>query len=244
MADLAQELRDLGRRIEYPPQPDVAASVRRRLETEAAPARFAWRRRPLVVAVAVLVLAIAVAFAVPPARTAILRFFHIQGATVERVPTLPKVPPGAQLALGRRVTLEQAERLAGFRVLLPALGKPDDVYYDSQPPGGMISLVYGSKEHVHLLVSEFRGVEEPQLIEKQVGEETTIERVLVDGYPGIWVGGAPHAFMYRAPDGQVILESLRLANNALVWSRGQLTLRLEGRNLTKANALRIGASMR
>jgi hypothetical protein len=93
-------------------------------------------------------------------------------------------------------------------------------------------------------VTEFRGVEAPDLIEKQVAEGTRVERLLVDGYPGIWIGGEPHLFMYRAPDGQVIRESIRLSGNALVWQRNELTLRLEGPGLTKAEALRTAESVR
>ena len=42
-------------------------------------------------AFAVLAVAVGAAMAVPQARTAILEFFRLRGATVERVETLPRV---------------------------------------------------------------------------------------------------------------------------------------------------------
>ena len=80
MSSLEQRLQELGRELAFPPEPDLARAAR------AAPGRpFPWRW----VALAAAVVALAAAFAVPQARTSILRFFHIRGATVERVETLP-----------------------------------------------------------------------------------------------------------------------------------------------------------
>ena len=61
------------------------------LRLEPVPARRS-RRRGLVLVLAVVVVAIGIAFAVPPARSAILDFFHLGGVTVERVQT----PPAAE----------------------------------------------------------------------------------------------------------------------------------------------------
>ena len=83
MSSLEQRLQRLGQELEYPPEPDVAPAVLVRLDRRP----FPWR----VVAVALAVLAVAVgaAFAVPQARTTILKWFHLRGVTVERVETLP-----------------------------------------------------------------------------------------------------------------------------------------------------------
>src|SRR5207249_3599125 len=76
---LERDLRALAAELEWPDTPALA------------PLELGRRRnlRPLVLALAVLVLALAVAFAVPPARSAILRFLHLRGVSVERVETLP-----------------------------------------------------------------------------------------------------------------------------------------------------------
>src|SRR5205823_10953262 len=76
--NLEQELRAVP--IAWPETPT--------LRVELAPRGRAWRR-PLVLGLALVLLALAIAFAVPPARSAILRFFHLRGVTIERVDTLP-----------------------------------------------------------------------------------------------------------------------------------------------------------
>ena len=60
--DLDRELRDLGPRVEYPPVPDLARSVRGRLETEAGGTGSPPRARPQLwwIAAAALVLLVAV----------------------------------------------------------------------------------------------------------------------------------------------------------------------------------------
>ena len=82
MSTLEQRLQELGRELAFPPEPDLVPRVRERAHGTP----FPWRA--VAVAFAVVVLAVAVAFAVPPARSAILRWFHLGGATVERVETL------------------------------------------------------------------------------------------------------------------------------------------------------------
>src|SRR2546421_9886083 len=92
MPELERDLREVGRLIAFPPEPNLVLGVVGRLTERPR------RRRPLVLALAVLAVSLAAAFAVPPAWTAILRFFHIGGETVERVNVLPPArhrPPGA-----------------------------------------------------------------------------------------------------------------------------------------------------
>ncbi|HEX3686147.1 MAG TPA: hypothetical protein VHU60_01075, partial [Gaiellaceae bacterium] len=77
MSSLEQRLQALGRELAFPPEPDLASRA------GLSERRFPWRWAAL--AAAVVAVALAAAFAVPGARTAILRWFHIEGATVERV---------------------------------------------------------------------------------------------------------------------------------------------------------------
>src|SRR5919204_2243483 len=119
MAELERDLREVGRLLAFPPEPDLVPAVRARLGEEPRPPFFG-RRRVLVLALAALVVAIAAAFAVPPARTEILRFFHIGGGTIERVPTLPNAPRRSPVAgLAGPMSLAQATKLAGFQPGLP-----------------------------------------------------------------------------------------------------------------------------
>ena len=116
MSELELQLLALGRGLELPAERDLAPAVAARLEGQRP---FPWRR-VAVVALAVLVVAIAAAFAVPQARTTILRWFHLGGATVERVETLPPAVERSKAGgLGRAMSLKQAERTVGFHILLP-----------------------------------------------------------------------------------------------------------------------------
>ena len=99
MPDLERQLRELGNVLELPAAPDLVDAVRSRIGEDRVPGL--QRRRWLVVAIAALGLALAAAMAVPQARTAILEFLHIRGASVERVPTLPSVSPPARSRLSR-----------------------------------------------------------------------------------------------------------------------------------------------
>lgn len=254
MADLERDLRDLGAALDFPPTPDVATAVRRRLAAEARPAPRLSRRRALVLAFAVLAVAVGAVMAVPPARTAILDWLGLRGVRIERTPTAPSAGTtttrglsDAELALGERVTLAEARRRARYPILVPpaSLGDPDAVYFDPAAPGGQVSFVYRDGDEIRLLVSEFRASVEEEFIEKSAGPGTRIEAVAVNGQPGWWLEGEPHEFFYldRA-SGQMRPETLRLAANTLLWVSGERTLRIEGENLTRAEAIRIAEAFR
>jgi hypothetical protein len=86
MAELERDLHAL--RIELPPEPDLAPRVRAALGPP--PRR---RHSRLVLVAAALAVALGAALAVPDSRSALLRFFGIQGATVVELGDLPKVGP-------------------------------------------------------------------------------------------------------------------------------------------------------
>ncbi len=224
MAELERELRLLGAAIEQPAEPDLARSVRARIAGRR-PRRIP--RRQLAVVFAALVVAVGVAFAVPQARSAILRFFGLENVAVVRVHELPPATRGPG-AIGERLSLADAERRVGFEALLPDLGRPDAVYLD--PGGELLVLLYG--EPVRVRLSEFKA---QYSLEKFVTSEQLVQRVRVDGRRGLWIRG-PHvvAELFGQP---------RLSGSALVWQRDGLTLRLEGR-LSKRQALRLASSIR
>jgi hypothetical protein len=245
MADLELQLRELGAQIEYPPTPDIAGAVRARLAAEPSQRPFGLRRA-VVIAVAVLAVAVAAVMAVPQARTAILEWLGLRGVTIERVSTQPTAPAEAELGLGDRVSLDGARSRAAYEVLVPQTDEFGDpgVYYSSLVQGGQVGFVYRSDDgRVVLLITEFRGSLEEDFIHKSAGPETTIERVTVNGEPGFWLEGEPHEFLYLDEAGQPIFETLRLAGNTLLWTQGEVTLRLEG-DVTKAEALAVAESMR
>jgi hypothetical protein len=219
MPELDAALRELGRQVEFPPTPDLASSIRERLER---PRRWL---RPVAIALAVLVVAIGAALAVPPARTAILDWLGLRGVSIVRVDELPPTSPIRRLELGRHVTLAEAPPWT----LVPD-DKPDSVFVED----GTVNLLWGTPDDVRLLLTEFRG--EPY-IEKLIEPNADVEPVSVNGRPGAWLE-EPHVVMIRDPSGRLRDDAARLAGKTLLWEHGELTLRLEG-DLSKAEALRI-----
>ena len=237
MAELELALRELGRHVEFPPSPDLASGVRRRLGDRR---RIRWQR-PLVIALAVLGVAIGAVLAVQPARTAVLDWLGIRGARITRVEKLPPAPALGNLDLGRRITLAEARRRAPW-LLVPSaegVGAPDLVSRSARVPGGKITLLWGRPRDVHLLLTEFRGA---AFIEKLVQPGAKVELLQVDGSPGAWLGGS-HVLMYRDRDGRIRDDTARLAGKTLLWQRGAVTLRLEG-DFSREEALRIARSTR
>jgi hypothetical protein len=229
MNELERSLVALGGELAFPPAPDLAPRVGERL---AAPApRRSWStRRALVLAIAVVVLALAAAFAVPSARTAILRFFHLRGVTIERVETLPPATRTSLTAeLGKPASEPLVERRLGFVPLVPAGVSNPQLYLRD----GFVSMVVGRKPPVTL--TEFRFGRGPDIVKKFMGPASSVEPVEI-GDGGYWLSGAQHVtYVPSLPP--------RYAGNVLLWQRGDVTLRLEGA-LTKAQALAIARSLR
>jgi hypothetical protein len=246
MPELARELRLLGAEIAWPAEPQLAARVRARVTAREREARAPWFsgwRRPAAIALAVLAVAVAAAMAVPQARTAIFRWLGITSVRIVHVDTLPSVPVNRQLDLGERVTLARARSSVRYHVYVPRkAGSPDAVYLLHFPPGGQVSLLYGSPSRPRLLFSQFRGRNTQEFIEKLVTMGTNVERVSVDGERGYFLSGEPHQFTYLDAEGQVIQESIRLARNTLLWEHDGLILRLEGA-FNKQDALALARSV-
>ena len=206
---LERDLRSLGPTVAWPPTPDVASRLELRPR----------RRRALVVAVALAVVALVAAFAVPQSRSAILRFFHLRGVSVERVGTLPRAQE-LPLAAGLGSPVDDAGALS-------VLGGPflPAVHGTLYERDGIVStLVRGP-----VLLSEFGA---PEFLKKFV--TSNVEWVEVaPGVQGLWISGAPHVVFFF-PEA-----SPRLAGNVLVWATDTRTFRLEGRDLGRDNALRL-----
>ena len=229
MTELEQQLRALP--VAVPETPDLAPPVLVRLEGRP----FPWRRAA-VLALAVLVVAIAAAFAVPQARTTILHWFHIGGATIERVDTLPPAVQRSQAGgLGRPMSLQAAERIVGFRILLPPLKcrcRRLRVYVLGD---SMASVVLGPGGGRRMLLSEFPSFG-PLSLKKLTIDQTRLEEARVNGNEGVWIEGGTHTLKYFDRRYGVQEQTVLIHGNVLIWVRGGLTLRLEGR-LTKEEAL-------
>jgi hypothetical protein len=245
MSDLELALVALGRELDQPPTPDLATRVGDRLAE--APAARTWpsRRRALVLALAVLAVAICAVLAVPGTRAAVLEFLHLRGVTIQRVdelPTVPLQPDFNELFLGDRMSLGEARESADFEVVLPeALGEPDAVFFQDNPPGGMVSLVYGTPEQPRALFTQFSGRVD-EVIYKKVAAGTHIAPLQIEGRAGFFLSGDPHEFSYFDRTGEYRQEIVRLAGNTLLWERGTLTLRLEA-DINREEAVEIARSV-
>jgi len=231
MNELERRLQELGGEIAYPATPPFDLDFERR------PARVGYRR-PLALAFAILVVALAGVLALSPgARSAFLEIFRIEGATVERLETLPDVP-AQRIDYGERVSRETAERRAGFE-LLDLGDEPDAIFIR---PDGLASVVYGDPAEPRLVLSQARGAIYDGFIKKTGGRGTIIREVTVDGEPGLFVDGPDHFVMFLDENGLISDEPTYLAGTVLLWNRDGLLLRLEG-ELTQAEALELAESV-
>jgi hypothetical protein len=218
MTELERALAALGNELEFPPSPDVWPRVRERLQ------RRRWVR-PLVFAVALGVVALGIAFAVPPARSAILRFFHVGAATVERVETLPR---------------------AKQRPLVSGLGAPVSHATLKVPPGTAATRFYARPglaaallryQGKPMLFAKIQG-DQMGLFKKVVDNDTLVEPVDIGEF-GLWITGAPHVLLWQFNYGEPREARTRLAGNVLLWLEGDTTYRLEG-DLDKGQMLQLG----
>ena len=228
---LEQRLEALGRELAFPPEPDLAPAVL----AQAGRRPFPWRSVAL--AAAVVAVAVAAALAVPQARTAILRFFHLQGATVIRVEALP--PAAERTGLGRAAPLRKVERQVGFRLRLPPLagGPPRRAYVVGDSLATVVLRAHGTR----VLLSEFPSLGD-RTVEKLAAGATSVQRVRVEGRPGLWLTGT-HTFAYFDRETGYAERPVRIHANVLLWVRGGLTLRLEG-DLPRSQALELARLVR
>jgi len=231
VSELELRLEDLGRELAFPPTPDLAPAVLERGLRKP----FAWGR--VGVAIALALVALAAAFVVPQARTAILRFFHLGGATVVRVDTLPQATERSLAAgLGVPVTLQEAQRRADVELLLPPGERPTRAYVLGDALVTVVLKAHGKP----VLLSEFGSFGAGSL-QKLVAQEANVETTRVNGAEAVWIRG-PHAFEYFGRNG-FHQAPVREQGNVLLWLHGDQTLRLEG-PLTKAQALELARRTR
>lgn len=255
MPELEHRLLALARELEYPPAPDLADAVRRRIEATPSPTRPRaprWRLvRVLVIAALLLALAAATTLAVSPAARDSLRdLLDIGGVEIETTTAPP--PPAVRRGpdLGLATTLGAASAELGFHPLVPvALGRPDGVFADRHPRA--LNLVYRPDPPrlphtpttgVGLLATELPGRVSGEYLHKVVSVATRVERLTVEGRPAVWIAGAPHFFLYGRRDGRILESELDVAQNVLLLERGQVLVRLEG-VFGKRDAVRIARSL-
>jgi hypothetical protein len=235
VTSLEIRLQALRHELDIPPERDLAPAVLARLEGRRP---FAWRRAAAL-ALALVAIAVGAAFAVPQARSAILRFFHIGGETIVRVDTLPPAVERSEAAgLGSPLSRSEAERTLGFRLLLPPVhGKaPERVYLLGDSIGTVVLRSHGQP----VLLSEFSSPGEIGL-KKLTIDQTEVQWVRVSGRDAVWIRGT-HTLTYFDRQLGFREQTIRIRGNVLLWTRGRLTLRLEGQ-LSRAQAIELAESI-
>jgi hypothetical protein len=246
--DLERELAALGAHIDMPRERDLAAVVRRRIETVPArrrlPLPLVWTRRSILIAVALVLVA---------ASAAVATYFGVRGVRVrigETPPPTATASVGASLNLGEPTDLAAARAEVSFAVGVPtALGPPDETYLGRALPGYRVTLLYrprpglpeAGETGAGLLLFEFVGNVERGALDKFV-EPGQVREVRVDGAYGLWIEG-PHTISWRDRAGNMMADTVRLSGNVLLWERGAVTYRLESATSLQ-EALRIARSVR
>ena len=217
MTELERALQSLGRELDFPAEPDLVPRVRARLERP-------FLRRALLVALALVLVAFGIAMAVPDARSAILRFFHLGAVAVEQVETLPTARERPLVAgFGPALSRSEAEARGMMRIVLPDFDGPAPTRFYTRP--GFIATVFRAGSKPVLLV-EFKG-DQTGIAKKVLSPENSITPVEIrDG--GLWIQGERHVLMWQYGVGDVHRLETRLAGNVLLWLDGGRTYRLEG----------------
>jgi hypothetical protein len=270
-AGLEADLRELGRSLAYPaPAPDFASRVTQRIASR--PLTRPWWRgqsrvfgrpvqRALLLAAVLLLVLAAVAGAVGLGLPGLRIIFGLPAGSspsplASPTSTEPSVSPGAPgsaLGLGQTVALEQLDQVAGFHVLRPsdpAIGPPEAAYVDAAR-ANQVSLVWSAgpglpptlEPGIGLLLTQFDGRLDDGFFSKAIGTGTTVEPVRVNGREAYWVSGEPHFFFYTGRGGEFVEDPRRWVGDALLWSDGSYTYRLET-SLGRDEAIAIASSIR
>jgi hypothetical protein len=157
--------------------------------------------------------------------------------TSSPTPTVAPTPPGplgSDLDLGSLTTPTEAPGLVDFPLAFPtssSVGLPDTIWFRD----GRITLVWKTRPGlpateeagIGLLITEFRGSVNSDFFDKMIGPGTTVSPVTVGGVAGWWISGEPHELLYLDPRGLIVPDSSRVVGDSLIWSRGDITFRME-----------------
>jgi hypothetical protein len=237
-----------------PPEPDVASTVRARLQTAGStgrPHRRLWQAAAVLIGFVTIAAALVVAS--PQVRAALLDVFRVGSVEVHPGPaptaTLSPAKPGPATGL-HASTLATAQQSADFHVFVPAapLDRPDEVLVENGPHPTYVGLRYGpgpgrppaSTGGLAVQVDELAG-DSTRFFEKYLGGAPA-RPVRVGDAPGVWIDG-PHELIVVDRTGEIRVEPPRLAARTLVWQRDGVTLRLEG-DFTLEQAMAVASGMR
>lgn len=260
--DLERMLAELRPHVAFPPQPDLAGSIRSQIAARSLDldrARWdGWRSRPRQLAigfVAFLAVLTGALVASPDLRTTVADRLGLDGIRIEFVDDEPAPatdPVGATLLLGEATTLAGAQASVPYVIQLPAaLGAPDEVYLRQLSAGPMVSLLYrprpdlpeAAETGVGAILMQFPASSHPADLSKRItaGMGTVVEIEFSDG-TGYWVTGKSEFMIPNDPSQDFDDLIGRPSANVLLWESDGLTFRLET-DLTQSDAVAIAESI-
>jgi hypothetical protein len=208
--NLDDELRILGRSAVVPPVDEgLTAAVLSRVAGVPVRRRLRDRWRAFVAGFLVL---IAGAALTPPVRATVAEWLNIGGVQARPVGTGPTSAPPAPGVSGQ-LSLEEAERIAGFKPALPqSLGAPKGV----EASAGFVAIGWESG----IRLEQFRAEVSPLYLKKYYDSLEYVPDI--NGY---WFK-TPHELVLEDEHG--VEQRVRVAGPTLVWVSNGVTFRLEG----------------
>ena len=253
-AELDAALTEVGLTTHVPAAPDVSARVMDRVRAgDGRRRQHAWRWT--LAAAALVAIGVTVSLAASPGlRQAVADWLGVPGIRISDEPREPGPAPTASLDLGRELTLAEARASVDFDIAVPrepGLGRVDSVHLMTPPEGGQVSLVYrprpglpaAKSTGIGLLLSQHSGEVREEFMHKVANIGVRVEPVRVEGEVGYWLEGRPHFVLYVDSSGNVREDTVRFADNVLLWQRGGVVFRLES-PLGKNRALEIARSVK
>lgn len=249
------QLKETARAFSYPPTPDIAGAVGRRIASRRAGLNPRRRARVMLVAIGVLIVALLL---VPPVRAGLLEVLRIGAVQINLVDPTVTPPPTAEpsreqpavtpqptplrsvLDLAGETSLAVAQAQVDFPIRLPSypadLGQPDKVFLQDFGGPLLIFVWLDDQQPDRVRLSMYQFLPGPYA-EKSRPE--VIKAATVNGRPAIW-GQGEHLLITRS--GRDVMRRL-VDGHVLVWTEGEVTYRLET-DLSEAEAIRVAESLR
>ncbi|HEX9990172.1 MAG TPA: DUF4367 domain-containing protein [Chloroflexia bacterium] len=254
------KLHDLAQHFSYPPTPDIAQSVSRKLASEGAfdrkraGSRIESRSRPrLAFAPVVLVLALLFVgvLAVPEVQAFVRSILRIGVVTiVEGTPTAgspgPLPSPVVGLDLTGETTLEGARAKIFFPIKLPTypsdLGAPDRVFVqESEGDALVLAWLDPVRNDTARMILDELGSD--MIAKKTLSQGYTLQETTVNGQRAVWIGSI-HILDFYNRSSSTETELRRLINGpVLLWSEGDVTYRLQS-DLPLEEAVKVAESLK
>jgi hypothetical protein len=255
-------VQDTARTLHFPPTPDLAGAVNRRLrvpQKQRIAPRLLWK------SAAVGLLVLAALFAVPPVRAAIVQILRVGAITIFTVEPTPfpttaatsqpsvnaatslsaptATPLRSVLDLYGETTLEDARQRVDFPLRLPAHSeqiRPPDKVFVQDLGGSVVIMVWLDPDQPHqsrLSLHQFGPGTFAEKLQPRFVRETT-----VNGQRAVWARG-PHLLQVWDKDRAEISQRRLVNGHVLIWQEGEVTYRIES-TLQLDEAVQVAESLR